>query len=126
MTFSLLDSPVVIELVSPVRTLWYLAVLHASLCLVKAPKTESYVHIAGNLYAVLTPLKAGATRSTIEDCFADEIKELDLGGKTLMPIASPMHRLISENTPCRNTFVKMLLRLTSQDSQGSSIASIRP
>ena len=31
MTFSFLDSPVVIELVSPVRTLWYLAVLHSSL-----------------------------------------------------------------------------------------------
>ena len=48
----------------------------------KAPKSDSYVHIAGNLYAVLTPLKAGATKSTIEDCFADEIKKLNLGGKT--------------------------------------------
>jgi hypothetical protein len=33
MTFSLSDSPVVIELVSPVRTLWYVAVLHSSLSL---------------------------------------------------------------------------------------------
>jgi len=33
MTFLFLDSPVVIELVSPVRTLWYVAVLHSSLFL---------------------------------------------------------------------------------------------
>lgn len=31
---------------------------------------------------MLTPLKAGATKSTIEDSFADEIKDLNLGGKT--------------------------------------------
>jgi RNA-directed DNA polymerase len=48
----------------------------------KAPKSDPYVHVAGNLYAVLTPLKAGASKSTIEDCFADEIKKLNLGGKT--------------------------------------------
>ncbi len=46
------------------------------------PKTDSCVHIAGNLYMVLTPLKAGANKSTIEDCFAQEIKNLTLGGKT--------------------------------------------
>lgn len=48
----------------------------------KALKSDAYVHVAGNLNAVLTPLKAGATKSTIEDCFADEIKKLNLGGKT--------------------------------------------
>jgi len=48
----------------------------------KAPKSDPYVHVAENLYAVLTPLKAGAAKSTIEDCFADEIKSLNLGGKT--------------------------------------------
>ena len=48
----------------------------------KAPKSDPFVHVAGNLYAVLTPLKGGATKSTIEDCFADEIKNLNLGGKT--------------------------------------------
>jgi 5S rRNA maturation endonuclease (ribonuclease M5) len=48
----------------------------------KAEKSDAYVHVAGNLYAVLTPLKAGATKSTIEDCFAEEIKNLNLGGKT--------------------------------------------
>ena len=48
----------------------------------KALKSDAYVHVAGNLYAVLTPLKAGATKSTIEDCFAEEIKNLNLGGKT--------------------------------------------
>jgi 5S rRNA maturation endonuclease (ribonuclease M5) len=46
------------------------------------PKTDPYVHIAGNLYVVLTPLKGGASKSTIEDCFANEIKNLNLGGKT--------------------------------------------
>ncbi len=30
---------------------------------------------------VPTPLKAGATKSAIEDCFTDEIKNLKLGGK---------------------------------------------
>jgi len=44
-------------------------------------KTGPYVHIAGNLYMVLTPLKAEATKSTIEDCFAEEIKNLKIGGK---------------------------------------------
>ena len=48
----------------------------------KAPKSDPYVHIEGNLYAVLTPLKAGAVKSTIEDSFVDEIKNLNLGGKT--------------------------------------------
>jgi RNA-directed DNA polymerase len=48
-------------------------------------RTDQYVHIAGNLYMVLTPLKAGANKSTIEDCFADEIKSLNLGGKTFNP-----------------------------------------
>jgi RNA-directed DNA polymerase len=39
----------------------------------KSPsRKDQYVHIAGNLYMVLTPLKAGANKSTIEDCFADE------------------------------------------------------
>lgn len=45
-------------------------------------KTDPFVHIAGNLYMVLTPLTAGATESIIEDCFAQEIKSLSLGGKT--------------------------------------------
>jgi hypothetical protein len=34
---------------------------------------------------VFTPLKAGATKSAIEDCFADAIKNLKLGGKTFNP-----------------------------------------
>jgi RNA-directed DNA polymerase len=52
----------------------------------KSPsRKDQYVHIAGNLYMVLTPLKAGANKSTIEDCFADEIKNLNLGGKTFNP-----------------------------------------
>jgi RNA-directed DNA polymerase len=48
----------------------------------KASRADPYVHVAGNLYVVPTPLKAGANKSTIEDCFADEIKNLNLGGKT--------------------------------------------
>lgn len=48
-------------------------------------RTDQYVHIAGNLYMVLTPWKPGANKSTIEDCFADEIKSLNLGGRTFDP-----------------------------------------
>ena len=51
----------------------------------KAPKTDDYVHVGGNLYTVLTPLKAGTSKSMIEDCFADEILKLNLGGKTFSP-----------------------------------------
>ncbi len=52
----------------------------------KSPsRTDPYVQIKGNLYMVLTPLKGGAGQSTIEDFFADEIKKLDLGGKTFNP-----------------------------------------
>jgi hypothetical protein len=48
-------------------------------------RTDQYVHIAGNLYMVLTPWKAGAKKSAIEDCFAEEIKNLNHGGKTFSP-----------------------------------------
>lgn len=48
-------------------------------------RTGRYVHVAGNLYMVLTPLMTGADKSTIEDFFADEIKNLNLGGKTFNP-----------------------------------------
>jgi RNA-directed DNA polymerase len=48
-------------------------------------RTDPFTDIAGNLYMVFTPLKAGATKSAIEDCFADAIKNLKLGGKTFNP-----------------------------------------
>lgn len=48
-------------------------------------RTDPFTHIAGNLYVVFTPLKAGATKSTIEDSFPDAIKNLNLGGKTFNP-----------------------------------------
>ncbi len=52
----------------------------------KSPsRTDPFTHIAGNLYMVFTPLKAGATKSAIEDCFPDAIKNLNLGGKTFNP-----------------------------------------
>lgn len=52
----------------------------------KSPsRTDPFTHIAGNLYMVFTPLKAGATKSAIEDCFVDAIKNLNLGGKTFNP-----------------------------------------
>lgn len=52
----------------------------------KSPsRTDPFTYIAGNLYMVLTPLKAGANKSAIEDCFADAIKNLNLGGKTFNP-----------------------------------------
>ena len=46
------------------------------------PRTETCVHVAGNMYVVLTPLKSGAKQSEIEDCFDDSILKLSLGGKT--------------------------------------------
>ncbi len=51
----------------------------------KPSRTDPHIHIAGNLYMVPTPLVAGGTKSAIEDCFADEIKNLNLGGKTFNP-----------------------------------------
>ena len=52
----------------------------------KSPsRTDPFTHIAGNLYMVFTPLKTGANKSAIEDCFADAIKHLNLGGKTFNP-----------------------------------------
>jgi hypothetical protein len=48
-------------------------------------RTNPFTHIAGNLYMVFTPLKTGAKKSAIEDCFADAIKNLNLGGKTFNP-----------------------------------------
>jgi hypothetical protein len=48
-------------------------------------RSDPFTHIAGNLYMVFTPLKAGANKSAIEDCFADAIKNLNLGGKTFNP-----------------------------------------
>jgi len=51
----------------------------------KPSKTAPYVHVRGNLYVVLTPLKGGAKQSEIEDCFDDTIKNLNLGGKTFNP-----------------------------------------
>ena len=52
----------------------------------KSPsRTDPFTYIAGNLYVVFTPLKEGANKSEIEDCFADTIKNLNLGGKTFNP-----------------------------------------
>jgi RNA-directed DNA polymerase len=52
----------------------------------KSPlRADAFTQIAGNLYMVFTPLKAGANKSAIEECFADAIKNLILGGKTFNP-----------------------------------------
>ncbi|MGI0134192.1 MAG: hypothetical protein ACREBW_04460 [Candidatus Micrarchaeaceae archaeon] len=48
-------------------------------------RTDRYFHIAGNLYMVLTPLNGATNDSMIEDCFAEEIKKLTLGGKAFNP-----------------------------------------
>lgn len=48
-------------------------------------KTAPFVHVKGNLYVVLTPLKGGAKQSEIEDCFDNSIRKLNLGGKTFNP-----------------------------------------
>lgn len=43
--------------------------------------TESFIHVTSNLYVVPTPLKPGATQSTIEDFFDAAIKSTIVGGK---------------------------------------------
>jgi RNA-directed DNA polymerase len=48
----------------------------------KVSRSDQYTYVAGNLFVVPTPLKPEAGKSAIEDCFADEIKNLTLGGKT--------------------------------------------
>jgi RNA-directed DNA polymerase len=50
-----------------------------------ASKADPYFHIWGNLYVVITPVKAGAKESEIEDFFDDSIRNLNLGGKTFSP-----------------------------------------
>jgi RNA-directed DNA polymerase len=44
--------------------------------------TEQFVHVIKNLYAVGTPIAAGATESKIEDCFQPATKSIVLDGKT--------------------------------------------
>jgi RNA-directed DNA polymerase len=46
---------------------------------------ESFVHIAGNLYLVATPLPQGAKESVIEDCFTAQTKSMKLNGKSFNP-----------------------------------------
>jgi 5S rRNA maturation endonuclease (ribonuclease M5) len=50
-----------------------------------ALRTASFVHVTGNLYVVVTPLKEGVKQSEIEDCFDDAIKNLNLGGRIFSP-----------------------------------------
>lgn len=45
-------------------------------------KTDIFTHVMGNMYVVLTPLRDGKTESEIEDCFDDNIRHLNLNGKT--------------------------------------------
>jgi RNA-directed DNA polymerase len=51
----------------------------------KVERTDLVIHVAGNLYVVFTPLNPPAKESKIEDCFAPEIQNLKLGGKTFSP-----------------------------------------
>jgi RNA-directed DNA polymerase len=51
----------------------------------KVERTDPFVHVAGNLYVALTPLNPPAKESKIEDCFAQNIQNLKLGGKTFSP-----------------------------------------
>jgi retron-type reverse transcriptase len=51
----------------------------------KPTATDPFLFIAGNLYLVMTPLKAGQTDSVIEDAFGDLIKNLKLNGKSFHP-----------------------------------------
>lgn len=45
-------------------------------------KPDSFLHVIGNLYVVVTPLKVGETESEIEDCFDKSVLQVSLGGKT--------------------------------------------
>ena len=49
------------------------------------PTTADFVYVAGNFCGLITPLKAGAKTSIIEDCFADVVLQVNLGGKTFDP-----------------------------------------
>jgi RNA-directed DNA polymerase len=46
---------------------------------------EQFVHIAGNLYLIATPLAPGAASSVIEDAFGTLPNTLKIGGKTFNP-----------------------------------------
>lgn len=43
---------------------------------------ESFVHVTKNMYAIPTPIPAGRTESTIEDCFDNAITKTVVDGKT--------------------------------------------
>lgn len=43
---------------------------------------EPFIHVAGNMYVVPTPLEAGKTQSMIEDFFDDKTKSIPVGGKS--------------------------------------------
>lgn len=51
----------------------------------KVMGTEPFIRVTGNLYVVATPLKPGATQSTIEDFFDAGIKSSIVGGKAFDP-----------------------------------------
>ena len=51
---------------------------------VKPTSAESFVHVVKNLYAVPTPLGAGAASSAIEDFFDAGTKATPIGGKTFV------------------------------------------
>ncbi len=46
---------------------------------------EPFIHITGNLYMSVTPLKSGAKTSVIEDFFDNNIKSIIVGGKVFNP-----------------------------------------
>jgi len=46
---------------------------------------EPFVHIAGNLYLIATPLKKRQQESVIEDCFTKQTRNVRLSGKTFNP-----------------------------------------
>lgn len=46
---------------------------------------EAFVHIAGNLYLVPTPLEAGQTESVIEHSFTEQTRNVILDGKSFNP-----------------------------------------
>lgn len=49
-------------------------------------RKETFVHVAGNLYLVMTPM-IGDADSNIEDCFSSETKQTKINGRTFQPDA---------------------------------------
>lgn len=52
-------------------------------------RMDPYIHVAGNMYVVLTPLNGATKESEIEDSFDDAVLKVNLGGKSFNSSSKP-------------------------------------